>query len=91
MINGTGRQLHEIINSDQHDLAKFMLRAAACSYLQIAAAQQLQQGDHRRYTTGTSAGLTCTVSAGIFTGCRDLEGRVVQTDAAINPLIALGP
>lgn len=91
LIDGTEFQVHEVIKSEQHDLAKFKLPAEACPYLQAAQTENLNQGD-RLYTIGSPAGLTYTVTSGIFSGYRDIEGlKHLQTDAPINPGNSGGP
>lgn len=91
LIDGTTFQVSDIIKSDSHDLAKFRLPAKNCPYLQFAETKTLHQGD-RLFTIGSPAGLTHTVTSGIFSGIQELEGKqMLQTDAPINPGNSGGP
>jgi serine protease Do len=73
------------------DLALFQLPASNCPFIATGSSTLLQQGQ-RLYTIGSPAGLTYTVTSGIFSGSRSHEQyTILQTDAPINPGNSGGP
>ena len=78
--------------SSKHDLALLQVYGTARFPLPSPpSSYELQQGD-RLFTVGSPRGFTQTVTSGIFSGYRDIEGqRYLQTDAAINPGNSGGP
>lgn len=91
LIDGTTFEVNNIERSETFDLATFRLPAENCPFIRSATSTNLHQGD-RLYTIGSPAGLTYTVTSGIFSGVRDMEDyAVLQTDAPINPGNSGGP
>ncbi|MCU7960126.1 MAG: trypsin-like peptidase domain-containing protein [gamma proteobacterium symbiont of Bathyaustriella thionipta] len=77
--------------STDYDLAMFKLPESGCPFLKINPDDNLQQGT-RLYTIGNPSGLGYTVTSGIFSGYRDMDGQAfIQTDAPINPGNSGGP
>jgi serine protease Do len=77
--------------SDGQDLALFQLPASHCPFVVPGHSDQLAVGQ-RLYTVGNPGGLSYTVTTGVFSGLRELNGRTyVQTDAPINPGNSGGP
>lgn len=73
------------------DLALFRVPASNCPFIEPGTSAALQQGQ-RLYTIGSPAGLTYTVTSGIFSGSRSHEQfTILQTDAPINPGNSGGP
>jgi serine protease Do len=82
-----------LLISDSSDLALMSLFSGDWTYLQRAPGKMiLHQGD-KVYTIGSPVGLMNTVTAGVFSGYRQINGGQVylQTDAAINPGNSGGP
>jgi S1-C subfamily serine protease len=91
MLDGTHYDgLHARLASGS-DLAVFQLPANDCPFIvsQRNAALRVSQ---RVYTIGNPSGLGYTVTSGVVSGLRELEGKAyVQTDAPINPGNSGGP
>jgi S1-C subfamily serine protease len=84
------RALHATL-SDRHDLAYFQLPAANCEYIAAGDSQALGIGD-RLYTVGNPSGITYTVTSGVYSGSRVIEGlELLQTDAPISSGNSGGP
>ena len=91
LIDGTSFKIYNIETSDHYDLALFKLNASDCPFIQLNTEKDLQQGT-QLFTIGNPSGLTYTVTAGIFSGYRDMKGqKFIQTDASINPGNSGGP
>jgi len=91
LINGTEFTVYDIHYSADHDLALFKLPSTGCPYLTFNQDDNLPQGT-RLYTIGNPAGISYTVTSGIFSGYHTMEGeRFIQTDAPINPGNSGGP
>jgi serine protease Do len=77
--------------ADGSDLALFTLPAKFCSSIRPGRSKDLAYGQ-RLYTIGNPAGMTYTLTSGVFSGERmDGETRYLQTDAPINPGNSGGP
>lgn len=88
-----GKEFHALhaTLSDRHDLAYFQLPAANCEYIAAGDSQALGIGD-RLYTVGNPSGITYTVTSGVYSGSRIIEGlELLQTDAPISPGNSGGP
>jgi serine protease Do len=73
------------------DLAVFQLPANDCPFIVADRNAALRVGQ-RVYTIGNPSGLTYTVTSGVVSGQRQIEGQsYVQTDAPINPGNSGGP
>ena len=73
------------------DLAVFQLPANDCPFIASARNAALHVGQ-RVYTIGNPSGLEYTVTSGVVSGLRELEGQTyLQTDAPINPGNSGGP
>jgi serine protease Do len=77
--------------SDGADLALFQLPASNCPFI-VADRNAALRVSQRVYTIGNPSGLVYTVTTGVVSGMRELDGRTyVQTDAPINPGNSGGP
>jgi len=77
--------------SSNYDLALLKLDGYKCPYIEPADQYQLAQGDHL-YAIGMPEVFRHTVTDGIFSGYRKLEGiAIIQTNAQINPGNSGGP
>ena len=77
--------------SQNMDLALIRLPADHCPFIAAARGVAPRIGE-RVYTIGNPSGLAYTVTTGVVSGMRELDGRVyVQTDAPINPGNSGGP
>ncbi len=77
--------------SGNSDLAVFQLPANDCPFIAADRNAALRVGQ-RVYTIGNPSGLEYTVTSGVVSGMRDMEGQhYVQTDAPINPGNSGGP
>ena len=77
--------------SEGADLAVFQLPANNCPFIVVDRNAALRVSQ-RVYTIGNPSGLGYTVTAGVVSGMRELNGRsYVQTDAPINPGNSGGP
>jgi S1-C subfamily serine protease len=77
--------------SDGADLAVFQLPASNCPFI-VADRNAALRVSQRVYTIGNPSGLVYTVTTGVVSGLRELDGRTyVQTDAPINPGNSGGP
>ena len=77
--------------SEGADLAVFQLPANNCPFI-VADRKAALRVSQRVYTIGNPSGLAYTVTTGVVSGMRELEGRTyVQTDAPINPGNSGGP
>ncbi|HEV2701875.1 MAG TPA: trypsin-like peptidase domain-containing protein [Steroidobacteraceae bacterium] len=77
--------------SGSTDLAVFQLPANGCPFIVADRNADLKVGQ-RVYTIGNPSGLQYTVTSGVVSGERELEGQTyVQTDAPINPGNSGGP
>jgi|HubBroStandDraft_1064217.scaffolds.fasta_scaffold67263_1 serine protease Do len=73
------------------DLAVFQLPANGCPFIVADRNAALRVGQ-RVYTIGNPSGLAYTVTSGVVSGQRQMEGQsYVQTDAPINPGNSGGP
>jgi serine protease Do len=77
--------------SGNSDLAVFQLPANGCHFIAADLKADLRVGE-RVYTIGNPSGLGYTVTSGVVSGLREMEGQTyVQTDAPINPGNSGGP
>jgi serine protease Do len=77
--------------SEHADLAVFQLPANNCPFIASQRNADLRVSE-RVYTIGNPSGLSYTVTSGVVSGLRDIDGRrYVQTDAPINPGNSGGP
>jgi serine protease Do len=77
--------------SGNSDLAVFQLPANGCPFIAADRNADLRVGE-RVYTIGNPSGLEYTVTSGVVSGMREMEGQTyVQTDAPINPGNSGGP
>ncbi|HTC51628.1 MAG TPA: trypsin-like peptidase domain-containing protein [Steroidobacteraceae bacterium] len=77
--------------SGNSDLAVFQLPASGCPFIAADRNADLRVGQ-RVYTIGNPSGLEYTVTSGVVSGMREMEGQsYVQTDAPINPGNSGGP
>jgi serine protease Do len=77
--------------SGNTDLAVFQLPANDCPFIEADRNAALRVGQ-RVYTIGNPSGLQYTVTSGVVSGEREIEGQTyVQTDAPINPGNSGGP
>jgi serine protease Do len=77
--------------SEAADLAVFQLPANNCPFIAADRNAELRVSQ-RVYTIGNPSGLGFTVTSGVVSGLRDIDGkRYVQTDAPINPGNSGGP
>ncbi len=77
--------------SEGADLAVFQLPANNCPFIAVDRNAALRVSQ-RVYTIGNPSGLGFTVTSGVVSGLRDIDGkRYVQTDAPINPGNSGGP
>ncbi len=84
------RALHATM-SDKHDLAVFQLPATNCEFIAAGNSRGLGIGD-RLYTVGNPSGIAYTVTSGVYSGARLIEGlELLQTDAPISPGNSGGP
>lgn len=91
LIDGTKYPMVRAEYADKLDLALFRVPASHCPFIERGSSIVLEQGQ-RLYTVGSPAGLTYTVTAGIFSGSRESEDQtILQTDAPINPGNSGGP
>jgi serine protease Do len=91
LLDGTHYEgLHARL-SEGADLAVFQLPANNCSFITADRNAELRVSQ-RVYTIGNPSGLSYTVTSGVISGLRDIDGkRYVQTDAPINPGNSGGP
>jgi serine protease Do len=91
LLDGTHYEgLHARL-SEGADLALFQLPATNCPFI-VADRNAALRVSQRVYTIGNPSGLGYTVTTGVVSGMRELEGRTyVQTDAPINPGNSGGP
>jgi serine protease Do len=76
--------------SEHSDLAVFQLPATHCPFI-TADPAALKVGQ-RVYTIGNPSGLAYTVTSGVLSGLREMDGtKYLQTDAPINPGNSGGP
>jgi S1-C subfamily serine protease len=77
--------------SENADLALIRLPADHCPFIRPASGEAPPVGA-RVYTIGNPSGLAYTVTTGVVSGFRELDGKsYVQTDAPINPGNSGGP
>ena len=70
--------------NDDHDLAFLKIDDARCPFLRPSSRERTPLGD-RVFTIGSPQGIQNVVTAGIFSGLVEVEGRtMIQTDAPIN-------
>src|SRR5580658_6537399 len=91
LLDGTHYEgLHARL-SEGADLAVFQLPATNCPFI-VADRHAALRVSQRVYTIGNPSGLGYTVTTGVVSGMRELNGRTyVQTDAPINPGNSGGP
>ena len=91
LLDGTHYEgLHARL-SEGADLAVFQLPANNCPFI-AADRNAALRVSQRVYTIGNPSGLGYTVTSGVVSGLRDINGRsYVQTDAPINPGNSGGP
>ncbi len=91
LLDGTHYEgLHARL-SENADLAVFQLPANNCPFIASDRNADLRVSE-RVYTIGNPSGLSYTVTSGVISGVRDIDGRrYVQTDAPINPGNSGGP
>jgi serine protease Do len=77
--------------SETMDLALIRLPADHCPFIATARGVAPRVGE-RVYTIGNPSGLAYTVTTGVVSGMRQMDGKLyVQTDAPINPGNSGGP
>jgi serine protease Do len=77
--------------SEHSDLALFQLPATHCPFIAAEPTSALQVGQPV-YTIGNPSGLAYTVTSGVLSGLRQMDGTTyLQTDAPINPGNSGGP
>src|ERR1700722_10478208 len=77
--------------SEHSDLAVFQLPATHCPFIAADPTTALKVGQ-RVYTIGNPSGLAYTVTSGVLSGLREMDGtHYLQTDAPINPGNSGGP
>jgi serine protease Do len=77
--------------SENADLALINLPADHCPFIKPALGSAPQVGE-RVFTIGNPSGLAYTVTTGVVSGFREVDGKpYVQTDAPINPGNSGGP
>ncbi len=83
----------EIVSmSDNRDLVLLRIYAEDTPYLSAANSPLNFAQGQKVYTIGNPAGLKHTVTSGIISGFRSIEGKnMIQTDAPINPGNSGGP
>jgi serine protease Do len=91
LLDGTHYEgLHARL-SEGADLAVFQLPANNCPFI-TADRNAALRVSQKVYTIGNPSGLGYTVTSGVVSGLRDIDGkRYVQTDAPINPGNSGGP
>jgi serine protease Do len=91
LLDGTHYEgLHARLSAGA-DLAVFQLPANDCPFI-VADRNAALRVSQRVYTIGNPSGLGYTVTTGVVSGMRELDGRTyVQTDAPINPGNSGGP
>jgi S1-C subfamily serine protease len=91
LIDGNEVRAFAINMSKTHDLALLTTSAVEAPFIGTADSAHMQQGK-KLFTIGNPAGLSYTVTSGIFSGYREYRGtRLIQTDAPINPGNSGGP
>lgn len=91
LVDGTEYSVANVTISERFDLAEFTLNDNDCPFLVAGNLDDLAQGSPL-FTIGNPAGLTYTVTSGVFSGFRNDDDRVfLQTDAPINAGNSGGP
>jgi serine protease Do len=89
--NGTHYEALHAQLSENADLALIRLPADHCPFIKPALGTAPQVGE-RVYTIGNPSGLAYTVTTGVVSSLREVNGKAyVQTDAPINPGNSGGP
>jgi S1-C subfamily serine protease len=90
LMDGTHYEALHAQLSETADLALIQLPADHCPF--IAAERAAPSVGERVYTIGNPSGLAYTVTTGVVSGMREINGKpYVQTDAPINPGNSGGP
>ena len=91
MLNGRRYDGVHARLSENADIAVFQLPANDCPFISVERDANLAVSQ-RVYTIGNPSGLAYTVTSGVVSGFREIEGKAyVQTDAPINPGNSGGP
>jgi len=91
LVDGAEYSVANVSISERFDLAEFTIDGLDCPFLATGNPDDLAQGSPL-FTIGNPAGLTYTVTSGVFSGFRDNEDRTyLQTDAPINAGNSGGP
>ena len=91
LLDGTRYDALHARLSEGADLAVFQLPANDCPFI-AADRNAALRVSQKVYTIGNPSGLGYTVTSGVVSGLRDIDGRsYVQTDAPINPGNSGGP
>jgi S1-C subfamily serine protease len=89
--DGTHYEALHAVLSENADLALIRLPADHCPFIHADRGAVPRVGE-RVYTIGNPSGLAYTVTTGVVSGLRELNGKpYVQTDAPINPGNSGGP
>ncbi len=77
--------------SEDYDLALLEIYRQGCPFLKAVNAETVAHGA-TLYSIGSPLGLKHSVTSGVFSGRRDIDGvELIQTDAPINPGNSGGP
>jgi len=91
LLDGTHYEALHAELSENADLALIRLPGSDCPFIRAALGTAPQVGE-RVYTVGNPSGLAYTVTTGVVSGLREMDGKAyVQTDAPINPGNSGGP
>jgi hypothetical protein len=91
LLDGRHYEAQHAELSETADLALIRLPGSDCPFIKAALGTAPQVGE-RVYTVGNPSGLACTVTTGVVSGFRKMDGKAyVQTDAPINPGNSGGP
>lgn len=92
LIDGSEYQPGSLELSENSDLAKISIHVYNSPYIRYAAASEYPDQGKTVYTIGSPSGLSHTITSGIISGYRELDGeKYIQTDAPINPGNSGGP
>ncbi len=91
LVDGKTYDAVLVDTSDDYDLALLHIQSSDCPCLETNSVEQVQFGQ-KVYTIGNPSGLRHTVTGGILSGYRQMDGKkYIQTDAPINPGNSGGP
>jgi len=92
LIDGSEYQVGGVNLSSNYDLALLSVPSFDTPYIKPAGGSMNMEQGEKVYTIGNPSGLRHTVTAGIISGYRKIEDKlVIQTDAPINPGNSGGP